>query len=90
MKNVINPDSTILQQVDGHWQKLAALIVWKCVRRGTVTITLEDMQRLEAEFAPGKSNLLLHGHADYLEFRLVDDESAKRLAEHDRNLKGTA
>ena len=90
MNITINPDSVILQQVDGHWQKLAALIVWKCIGRGTVTITVEDMQRLDDEFAPGVPVLLTHGHADSIEFRIVDEAAAKRLAEHDRTLRGRA
>lgn len=90
MNTIINPDSVILQQVDGHWQKLAALIVWKCVGRGTVTITAEDIQGCAAAFAPGPPTLLTHGHADSIEFRLVDEAAAKRLAEHDRTLRGRA
>lgn len=90
MNNAINPDSTVLQQTEGHWQKLATLILWKCVRRESVTITAEDIQRFEAEFAPGIPVLLTYGHQDSLEFRIVDEESAKRLAEHDHNLKGRA
>lgn len=90
MTHAINPESTVLQQVDGHWQKLAAFIVWKCVGRGTVTITAEDIQRFADEFAPGVPVLLTHGHADSFEFRIVDEAAAKRLAEHDRTIRGHA
>lgn len=90
MKDAINPESAVLQQLEGHWRQVAALVLWKCVGRAAVVITAADMQRLEAEFSPGMPVLLTHGHADSLEFRIVDEATAQRLAEYDRNLKGTA
>lgn len=79
--NVMNPDSVVLQQVDGMWQKLAALIVWKLAREG-VTITHKDMD----EFARGDNVLLTHGHFDSIEFKIVTAEAARRIAAHDAKM----
>lgn len=76
--NVINPDAAILQQVQEHWQKLAALIVWKLAPTG-VTLTFEDI----SSFPPDRV-LLTHGHRDSIEFKIVSQADAERLAAHDR------
>lgn len=88
--NVLNPDSAILQQVDGHWQKMAMLILWKLNGKEKVRITLEDMQRFQSSCAPGDPVLFTHGHTDSIEFQIVDQASAARLAEHDASMRGTA
>lgn len=90
MENAINPDSTILQQVDGEWQKLAAAILWKLVKRGVVKVTVEDLKEMEAEFAPGMACIFTHGHAESIEFSLVTMEQAERLAAHDKTMRGAA
>lgn len=82
---VINPDAAILQQVQEHWMKLAALLVWKLAPNG-VNLTLEDI----ASFPPDRF-LLTHGHRESIEFRLVTKEEAERLAAHDAATnRGTA
>jgi hypothetical protein len=91
MNRVINPDSTILQQVDGHWQKLAALILWKTVGRDKIVlITHADIEEFHRAFAPGTGVILTHGHAESIGFSLIDEAAAQRLAEHDSTIKGTA
>jgi hypothetical protein len=91
--NPINmtPDSTVLQQVDGQWQKLAAMLLWKLVGRDKcVTLTHADIERFSAEFAPGMPVMFTHGHSDSIDFTVVDESAAKVLAAHDATLKGTA
>lgn len=83
----INPDSVVLQQVDGQWQKLAALILWKCVGTGKVVITAEDMDAMAENFAPGMPCVFTHGKAESLEFSLVTEAEATRLAEFDRQIR---
>lgn len=86
----INPDSTILQQLEGHWQKIAMLILFKCKGRDRIKITHDEIARCMTEFAPGAPVLLSHGHSDSIEFQVIDEESAHRLAAHDATLRGTA
>lgn len=89
--NKINPDSEVLGQVDGYWQKIAMMILWKTVGKGVVVkITAEDMQALAKEFAPGTPVIFTHGKSDALEFSLVTEEAAHRLAAHDKKMRGTA
>lgn len=90
MSQKINPDSTILQQTDGHWQKLAAFIIWKLAGAAPVRITAADMESMAAAFAPGIPVILTHGHSDSIEFSIVTEEAAQRLAAHDKNMRGGA
>ncbi len=90
VNKVINPDSTVLQQVDGQWQKLAALILWKLKGREVVRITGADIEKMRAEFAPGVAVVFTHGLSDAIEFSIVDEAAAARLAEHDKTLRGQA
>jgi hypothetical protein len=88
---IVNPESVVLQQVEGHWQKLAALILYKAVRLGTIKVTEEDMKAFQAEFPNlGGPCLLTHGHSDSLEFRIVSMADAARVAEHDQTIVGRA
>lgn len=80
----------VLQQVDGQWQKLAALIVWKLNGMKPVEITVADMEKVEAEFGSAGLHLLMHGKADSIEFSIVTAERAKVLVEHDAKWRGHA
>lgn len=77
----INPESVILQQLDG--QKLVG-------RDKAVKVTAEDIQRCAAEFGPDGPVVFTHGHSDSIEFSIVDVAAAKRLAEHDARTRGAA
>ncbi len=84
----INPDSTVLEQVDGHWQKLAMLILWKTSGRKAVKITAADMALCASEFAPGCPVIFTHGMSDALEFSIVTEDRARELAAHDATMRG--
>lgn len=88
--NKINPDSVILQQLDGHWQKIALLILFKCKGRDRLKITHQEIEHCMQQFAPGAPVLLSHGHSDSIEFQVIDEETAQRLAAHDATMRGTA
>lgn len=82
----LNPDSTMLRQSEGHWQKYLCFVLWKLAREG-VTITSTDI----TEFANQSRNVLLtHGHRDSIEFKLVTRADAERLAAYDKQQKGSA
>lgn len=82
--NVMNPDAAILQQLDGQWQKMCALLVWKLARQG-VTITDTEIDKCIGE---GELILLTHGHHDSIEFKLVTPAEAERIVAHDRSMHG--
>jgi hypothetical protein len=82
--------AVILDQLQDHWQKMAALIVWKCAKKGTIKITQKDIEGFSKAFPPGMPVLLTHGHIDSIDFKLVSEEEAKVLVAHNETLKGTA
>lgn len=85
----LNPDSAVLQQVDGYWQKLAALILWKTVGAGhVVKVTAADIEAMGAHFTPGEATILTHGHVDSIDFSLVSSERAAAIAAHDAAMHG--
>jgi hypothetical protein len=86
----MNPDSVILEQVDGQWQKLAMLILWKLNGKGVVRITAEDMKACREQFEPGIPVIFTHGMSDAIEFSIVDEAQAARLAAHDATMRGAA
>jgi arginine decarboxylase-like protein len=75
---VMNPDSAVLQQMEGYWQNMAALMLWKLARDG-VELTKEDIESF-----PKGSVLLTHGHKESVEFKLVTQEVAETIVAHDR------
>lgn len=85
--NVMNPESTVLNQMDGMWMKLTAMILWKLKMEG-ITITAEDMERAQPFLA--EKVLLTHGHYDSLEVKFVTQDEAKRLVAYDRSRVGHA
>jgi hypothetical protein len=87
---IINPDSAVLQQTDGHWQKLAAIILWKLNGGAEVSITSADIERFNAQYAPGIPVLFTHGTYDGLRFSIVTEDAAERIAQHDKKLRGVA
>lgn len=91
MPNVeVNPDSTVLRQLDNHWQKIAAIIVWKLAGRERITISTADIEKFSAETERGEAVLLSHGHKDSIDFQIVDVAAAEKLAAHDAQQTGRA
>lgn len=86
----INPDSVILQQLDGQWQKMAILLLWKLAGREKVKLTYQEIASCNAEFAPGIPVLLTHGHSDSIEFQVIDEAAARVIANFDKTMKGSA
>lgn len=81
----LNPDSIMLRQSDGMWQKYCALVLSKVAPEGAM-ITAEDI----VKFQNSGRMLLIHGHRDRFELKLVTPEEAEMLAQWDSERKGTA
>lgn len=86
----MTPESAVLSQLDGHWQKLAAMLLWKLKGREMVRLTSEDIARFQAEFLPFEPVIFTHGHVDSIDFQIVTQEQAERLAAHDKTMRGSA
>lgn len=81
----INPDSTVLQQVDGYWMKLCSMLLWKLSPTKPVEITVKDFEEI-AKFYE-LPTVLIHGHTSSLTLSLVTSERAAQLAEYDNQLR---
>lgn len=90
MENALNPESTVLQQVDGHWQKLFAILLWKFAKRDVVVVKDTDIEAMAKEFAPCGPIVFTHGQVDGFRFSLVTEEKAKEIAAFDAMQRGTA
>lgn len=85
----INPDSTVLRQLDQQWEKIAALLVWKLARDG-VQLKAADFERFTNETNAGEAVLFTRGSKDAIELSIVTAERARVLAEHDAAQSGRA
>ena len=81
-------DAPVLDQVQEHWQKLMAVVLWKYHRGETVTLNAADFQGYQRDFDAGQAFMLTHGHYDSIELGIVDAERAKRIVEHDKTQRG--
>lgn len=82
---ILNRDAAVFDQVDGQWMKLLAIVVWKLAPKG-VEITTADFESF-----PPNGTLLTHGHRESIEFKIVTEDEARRIAAHDAATnRGTA
>lgn len=80
-------EAAILDQIREHWQKFAALILWKATQgKSSIVISSADIEA----FASSGLMLLTHGHHDSIEFRLVTPAQAQVLVAHNETMKGRA
>lgn len=86
----LNPGSMVMSQMEGHWQRIAILLLWKLNKGNVARITVEDIKSLNRKFAPNAPILFTHGTVDAMEFSLVTEGRAKVLAEHDKTQQGSA
>ena len=71
-----------VQGLEGKWEKLFAILAWRFGKDG-FRISHADMRAL-----PTDRVLLIHGHAEDLEFRFVPVAEARRIAEWERENEG--
>lgn len=71
-----------IQGLEGRWEKLFAAMAWRYGKDGF------RLRRADFEALPPDRVLLIHGHADDLEFRFVPPAEAKRIADFERDNEG--
>jgi hypothetical protein len=76
----------ILDQIEGHWQKILVAVMWKLSKSKPIVITHQDLLDLERYMQHHK--LLTWGHKDSIELRLVTPAAAEALAKHAREQGG--
>lgn len=80
----------ILDQLNGQWEKLFMVLLYKVQRRGKVTLSPRDFEALGAAFPDSIPVLFTHGHSDSVDFQIVDEASAARIAEYAKTQRGSA
>lgn len=86
----LNPEAVVLQQLQGQWQKIAMLVLWKLKGTAVLKITGAEIEAFTAAFEPGLPVLFTHGLYDGFELSIVTEEAAARLAAHNATMQGHA
>ena len=71
-------DSTILAQLEGQWQKIAMLLIWKFGGTKPTILTSKEIEECLRFFAPGEPVFITTGNRDSIEFQIA---SAKKALE---------
>lgn len=69
-------------QLQGRWQKLAVVLLWKLAKEGCV------LMRYDRDAVPADKILLARGHKNDLEYRFVPRGEAKRIQKWERDNEG--
>lgn len=77
-----DPRPFIFQQLDGQWQKLAAVMLWKFAKETPLILSTRDFEEFRAWMAVGDKQFLTWGHVDSIELRLIPRADAERLVAH--------
>lgn len=91
----LNPDAPIFSQIDGQWQKLMTILLWKLTEQKKIShkgveITADDLLRFGEVHQRGDAILLTHGQFDRIVFKIVTMEEGKKIAEHQKTQEGHA
>lgn len=71
-----------LLQLQGRWQKLACVLLWKLAKDGCV------LMRYDRDAVPADKVLLAHGHKEDIEYRFVLRTEAARIQKFERDNEG--
>jgi hypothetical protein len=81
-------DAPILDQLEGQWQKLTGLILFKLLQKGQeVEITADDMQRYQQEW-PAGAVIFTHGRHSSIAVKLISAVHAADLAAYEAMRRG--
>lgn len=72
-----------IEQLQGRWQKLGVILLWKLTRDEGLTLT-----RADREAVPSDKKLLTRGFKDGVEFRFIPLAEAARIAKWERDNEG--
>jgi hypothetical protein len=71
-----------LSQLQGRWQKMAVVLLWKLAKDGIV------LTPLDRSAVPADKQLLAHGHAQDIEYRFLPHAEAAAIARRERDNEG--
>lgn len=84
-----NPGATLNAQLNGHWQQLMAVLVWKLAKDG-VTLTAAEIGEYSDLAHRGEAVLMTYGHSDSIDLKIVTAEAAREIATYDQSQVGTS
>lgn len=87
---ILNPGSTVLEQVEGHWQKLFSVMLFKLAKTEQVSLTAGDFDAFTNAFNGEMPVLLTQGTYDTLSMKIVPMSVAVQCAEADQRLRDAA
>jgi hypothetical protein len=76
----INPDSVILNQLEGQWEKVCMVLLHKLSAGKPVRVTVQDFIDVRKLYEPDGPVLFTHGMHDSFELSVITHERAKELA----------
>lgn len=71
-----------VSQLQGRWQKLAIVLLWKLAKDGCV------LMRYDRDAVPADKVLLAHGHKEDIEYRFVARAEAARIQTWEKDNEG--
>lgn len=75
----MSEQSNIIDQLDGHWQKILIFVLWKLAPDG-VNISHAEMDACQKQFeAEGGIALFTHGHETSIDLQTVSLKHAQEL-----------
>lgn len=78
----MHKDKAGLAQLQGRWQKLCVVLLWKLAKDGVV------LKQLDRDAVPADKVLLAHGHREDIEYRFVPRAEAARIQKWERDNEG--
>ena len=81
--HMLNPDSPMAQQSEGQWQRYLIAILFKLLKSEALFLTSDDLE----EFAKEPRYLIINGHVDSIEFRVVNEDSAVKIMAYESNVR---
>ena len=71
-----------VSQLQGRWQKLGVVLLWKLARDGCV------LMNYDRDAVPADKVLLAHGHENEIEYRFVPRAEAARIQQWEKDNEG--
>lgn len=88
-ENELN-SAPILDQLRGHWQKVAALLLWKLAKREAVRISVTDIEEFARTEEGDGAVLITMGHFDGFTLRIATKAEGETVIAHQQTLRGSA
>jgi hypothetical protein len=76
------PPKASVSELQGRWQKLACVLMWKFAKDG-ITLRPKDL-----DLVPADKTLLAHGHAQDIEYRFTTHAEARRIVAWEAEQEG--